>query len=167
MSDNIQKKIAKWELLKKSILEILPKDIKIAVEGLDDESKYFHPIIKIDNYIIKAQGDTEADHIYGWGLEVEQILGCFIHTISLGIDNLEQLKQVIVGWKKYKPKIEAYLEICKTINENIELLAEIKRNIEGNLINDTLTEEYRKACISNLFMVKEWLENERIIENYK
>lgn len=167
MSDNIQKKIAKWELLKKSILEILPKDIKIAVEGLDNESKYFHPTIKIDNYIIRGQGDIGTDHIYAWGIEVEQRLNSFIHTISLGIDNLEQLKQVIVGWKKYKPKIEAYLEICKTINENIELLAEIKRNIEGNLINDTLTEEKRMACVNNLFNVKEWLENERIIENYK
>lgn len=167
---NQEIKVKQWEEVKKEILSSIPKKYKIEVEGLDADDKYFHPIIKIeDDIIIKGQGDIDINKsagIYAWRLQIKQHVGCYIKTVEFDIKNLDHLNKVLSRWDTYKDKIKQYLELCKTINENIEMLEDIKRNIEGSLLFDIFEQEKRKKCLDNLFTVKEWIENERIIENY-
>lgn len=149
------------------LLSVIPQNYKIGIEGLDDENKYFHPFIKVeDDIIIKGQGDIETDYIYAWELEVQQTLEPYMHTISFTIEDLGELNKVLANWNIYKDKVKQYLEVCKTINENINMLQEIKTSIEANLLSDLWLKDSRKECLDKLFTVKEWIENERIIENY-
>lgn len=165
--DNQESKIQKWEFLKKEILPMIPNQYKIDVEGLDDDSEYFHPIIKLeDDIVIRGQADTRNDYVYGWDLQVKQQVGVWIKTVGFNIESLEKLNRILINWDKYKTKIKQYIEINKTINENIDMLQEIQNNIQDNLLNDMFLREDRKNCLNKLFTVKEWIENERVIENY-
>jgi len=164
---NAESKIKKWEMIKKGLLSIIPAEYTVDVEGLNDDSKYFHPIIKVENeIIIQGQGDTDNDDIYAWRLQVEQIVGHSIYIVGFDIEGLKQISRILENWNKYKDKIKQYLEVNKIINQNIGMLQEIKTNIQNNLLNDTFTQEERRECLSKLFEVKEWIENERIIEKY-
>ncbi len=162
------KKIRKWETLKSEILSAIPSEYIIDVEDLErEDNKYFHPYIKInDDIVIKGQCDIDTDRIYGWGLETKQYTGGLIYTVSLNIESFDQVIRVLTNWDKYKDKLIHYIEISKLINENIEMLKSIKSNIEYKLLNDVFDEEDKKECLDKLFKVKEWIENERIIEKY-
>ncbi len=165
---NEELKKQKWETLKKELLVVVPKEYKISVDGLEDDSKYFHPFIVVeDDIAIRGQADIDDNNkIYAWGLQVKQSVGRFLYTIDFRIDDENKIANILSNWDTYKNRIKKYLEICKIINTNINMLQEIKNNIESNLLNDTFTQEDRKECLSKLFIVKEWIENERIIENY-
>jgi len=165
---NEENKKQKWEILKQELLSMIPKKFKIKAEDLDNDGKYFHPVIEVeDNIIIRGQADIDNnDRIYAWSIQTHQTIGCCIRTVSFDINDQNQINKILVNWDKYKIKIKKYLEISKIINENINMLQEIKNNIQCNLLNNTFTDEDRKECLNKLFSVKEWIENERIIENY-
>lgn len=119
--------------------------------------------------IIKGQGNIDTNKsagIYAWRLQIEQHVGGYIKIVGFDIENLDHLNKVLSNWDLYKDRIKQCLQLCKTINENIEMLEDVKRNIEGSLLFDIFEQEKRKKCLDNLFTVKEWIENERIIENY-
>jgi hypothetical protein len=168
--NNQEKKIEKWETIKKQIIEVVPDSYTIAVEGLDDDSQYFHPVISIDEgLIIRGQSDINGNNksgVYAWGLRTEYPLGMFIHTIEFPIDDLEHIKKILDNWQKYKTKIAQYIDVCKNIEQNIAMLKEIQNTIQRNLLYDTFLREDRKKCLQQLFNVKEWIENERVIEKY-
>lgn len=162
------KKLRKWEILKIEILSSIPSEYTIDVEDLErEDNKYFHPFIKVnDDIVIKGQCDIDTNRIYGWGLETKQQTCGLIYTVSLNIDSFDQVIRVLTNWGKYKNKVMQYIEISKSINENIEMLKEIQGNIQSKLLNDNFQEEDKKECLDKLFKVKEWIENERIIEKY-
>jgi hypothetical protein len=166
--DNIELKKQKWETLKKELLVVVPKEYKISVDGLEYDDKYFHPYIVVeDDIVIKGQADIDNNNrIYGWGLQTKHSAGCYLYTINFCIEDENKITNILADWDMYKNRIKKYLEISKTINTNINMLQEIKNNIESNLLNNTFTQEERKDCLNKLFTVKEWIENERIIENY-
>ena len=164
---NTEQKIAKWEILKKIILEFIPENYTINVKGLDDDSEYFHPVINIENdVVITGQSDVNHsdDNVYAWTLRTHQDIGVYTKVIEFNIDGLEQIKKILEDWQDYRIKIMQYIDMCKIINQNIEMLQEIKGNIQGNLLCDTFLKEDRDKCLKNLFVVKEWIENERLID---
>ena len=46
------------------------------------------------------------------------------------------------------------------------MLKDIQNTIQGSLLYDTFLREDREKCLQQLFNVKEWIENERVIEKY-
>ena len=165
---NSEIKIKKWEEIKDSVLSAIPEEYKVETKGLKNDSEYFHVIVKLDeNLIAEGQCDVRDDaDIYGWTIDIEQIISPFKHNISIRVrvDDLEHLERVLNNWEHYKGKIFEYVDICKKINENIRMLEEIKTTIEGNLLHETFREEDRKKCFEKLFDVKEYIENNRVLE---
>lgn len=160
-------KLSKWEILKQQLLDVIPPNCTISVEGLDNDSIYFHPIINVDeDMVFRGQSDVRSHNIYAWRLVIRNPLWGSLYKSEFNIEGLDHIKRLLNNWQKYKVKIMQYVDICKIIQQNIEMLREIQTTIENKLILDTFLQEDKKQCLQKLFQVKEWIENERIIEKY-
>ena len=160
-------KLSKWEILKQQLLDVIPPNYTISVEGLDNDSIYFHPIINVnEDIVVRGQADEGSREIYAWGLAIKNPIGKSLYRIVFNIEGLDHIKRLLNNWQKYKVKVMQYIDICKIIQQNIEMLREIQTTIEDKLLLDTFIQEDKKQCLQKLFQVKEWIENERIIEKY-
>ncbi len=162
---NSELKKKNWKEVKGKFLEKVPKRFKVRVEGLEDDTKYYHPIIELDQeLIIKGQGDIGTSYIYGLNLEIAKQLtvGCFLYNASLSIDSDDHFEYLMENYEKVRASLmESLLEI-----EKIYILEDDLRKVQKNIIYNAVAKEVDKAklkdSIDKLYSVTEYLENKRL-----
>lgn len=162
---NSELKKKNWKEVKGKFLEKVPKRFKIRVEGLEDDTKCYHPIIELDKeLIIKGQGDIGTSYIYALDLKIAKQLtvGCFLYNASVTINDDDHFEYLMEKYEKVRDSLmESLLEI-----EKIYILEGDLRKVQDNIIYNAVAKEVDKAklkdSIDKLYSVTEYLENKRL-----
>lgn len=159
----IKKRI--WKKAKVKFLKNVPKEYKVSVEGLEDDTKYCHPIIHLDeNIIIRGQIDIGNEDVYALHLVLKEKLQLspYLYTMSLDIENDEHFEYLVKNYQKLKPiLIDSLSEI-----EKLHILKHDLEVVQNNIMYNTIAIEVDKTkleeSISKLYEVSEYLENNRL-----
>lgn len=169
-------KLEHWNLIKAEFSTNVPEPYSIEVADMDAPNCYYHPVIHIDDvYSIKGQANTNnpehewskaSNDVYAISLEAKYEHNNVIETLSFAIDEYEDMNRVLSNWKDYKPFIDKYAEIQKTICDNEDLLKSIKYSIQDNILRKKFAHDEQLACVERLLKVKNFIEDERMIEKF-
>lgn len=165
--ENQEIKKQNWKEAKINFIANIPQEFKIRVDGIDDDSKYCHPIIELDDdLIIRGQLDTSYSRIYGLCLVItkEIIVGSFLYKTSIPINEDEYLYYIVNNYDKIKQSLKnAFIEI-----EKLYLLQNDLTIIKNNLIESAVSKEINqsklKESINKLYSVTEYIENQRYLK---
>jgi hypothetical protein len=134
--------VKKYEELGEDILEF---------EGLDDNSEYYHPLIKLDDtFYLRGQCDLKNEEIYGFDLRNYNN----DYRLDLCLSE-ELLKKVFKNKDFYMPKITEKYEIYYKINEIQNL---IKKKLEANFIDIFAIEQQEKD-------INDYLEIQKMVKD--
>jgi hypothetical protein len=154
-----------WKSIKSDFLKGIPKRFKIETEGLNDETDYYHPVIRIsDDIIIKGQADVKSDRVYALVLQIEKRFSDkrFLHVIGLSADFQNELLYLLENFEKLQPKIEESFEMIK----KIYLMQADLKAVQDNIIETSISKLYDQSKIQdsldNLYTVTEFIENQRL-----
>ena len=167
METNKTKKRKIWKEAKLKWLENVPKKYKVSynVDGLDDDSEYFHPEIILDDTLkIRGQGDVNCSHIYGESLDLKHKLpyGGLLFTVSLGINDREQFEYLVNNFDAMRPKLIENLKMVEQLHVMKSDLDTVQKDIIYNAINKHTSNESLERSAKTLYKIIEYLENERI-----
>lgn len=153
-----------WKSIKKEFIAKIPKQFKIEIQGIEDDNKYYHPIITLsDEFYIHSQCDLNTKYIYGF---------CLKSNRSITIDSLiyspviylydDKMDYFLNNYTKILEKlIAAENEIFK-IYSLIGLLKESANKISNTVIDEIIDKIELKKSIRSLEEVVEYLENKRL-----
>ncbi len=157
------KKIA-WKLIKKDFINIIPKRFKIEIEGIDDDSDYFHPIIILDeNCKIRSQADFNTKYVYGHSFifsDKENLNQNFY----LSIYDDDAIVYILNNFDKIQQKLIFAIVELRKINEFKKSLDDISSVITYESISKMIEKSKLKDCMNSLDGILEYLENKRISE---
>ena len=162
----IETKKAVWKKIKVDFLKDVPKKYKIDVEGIEDDSDYFHPIIHLDeNTIIIGQSDIRSDDVYGLRVELKNplILPPVIYHIQISFDD-ENFVYLVNNFEKVKAKLNENFEMIKSLYVMQHELKKIQDNIIYNSISKLVNQDKVKQSLDGIYKVSEFIENQRLAE---
>ncbi len=164
----IKAKKQKWDEEKEEFLKNVPEKYSVSVEGLEDNSEYFHPIIKTEVGVVKGQCSLNNKGVYALRLKTEDVkYSVFIHSIEFSIENYSTLKDVLEQSEKYEGKLgtaRSKIALLLPLKEKID---EVVYGLQENAIADVVKSYERKKSkrqlrltLENLIME---LEDNRLI----
>ena len=148
--ENSELKKAHWKKIKKDFIPKIPKKFNLDIEGLEDESEYYHPIIILDDeLIIRGQCSLGFEDVYALSIhfKTKAEIGSYLYKAELGIDddkllyllnNFEKIREYLNESLKEIIKLESLKYslsviqkdlICHSISKNIDK-QKLKNNIE-------------------------------------
>lgn len=169
-------KLEHWNSIKSEFSANVPEAYTIEIIGMDAQDCYYHPTVYIDDiYSIRGQANISnpkhewsqvSNNVYGLSLEAKYEHNNVIETLSFAIDEYEDMNRVLSNWKDYKPFIDKYVEIQKTICDNEDLLKSIKYSIQENILRKKFAHDEQLACVERLLKVKNFIEDNRLLERF-
>ena len=138
-------KIELWESIK-SKYSHLENYCKIEVQGINDESIYYHSKFIIDeNTYITSQGDVNNNFIYAFRFYHNDE----INNISVEIhDSL--LDNVIIGWSTNKEMVKTALSTLHKLKEHISNLNNYVNDYMINLLIGSTVNEISNNFINEI-----------------
>ena len=97
--ENSELKKAHWRKIKKDFISKIPKRFNLDIEGLEDESEYYHPIIILDDeLIIRGQCSLGFEDVYALSIhfKTKAEIGSYLYKAELGIDD-DKLPYLLTG----------------------------------------------------------------------
>lgn len=157
-----KKKQDHWDLIKDGFLKHIPKEFTVDIKGLDDRTRYYHPIIIINNEInIRAQCDLETDYVYA----LELYFNCKDlnkHMYSIHIDH-DFLSRVLFNWEEFKePLLNAYKK-SKELYKMQEHLKQLQYDIIEFSIEKIIGDKRLEKAYKSFYEVSDYLESNRPI----
>jgi len=162
---NSDLKKANWKSIKSDFLKGIPKRFKIETEGINNETDYYHPIIRItDEIIVKGQADTKTERVYALVLQIEKQFSDkrYLHTIGLSADFENELTYLLENFEKLQPKIQESFEMIKKIYSMQADLKVVQDNIIGCSISKLYDESKLQDSLASIYTVSEFIENQRL-----
>lgn len=135
----------------KSKYSHLENHCDIEVNGLEDESDYFHPKFVLDeNTYVICQGDNKNTIIYAFR---------FYHTknsITINVEFSEHLlDNIIVGWSTNKEVVFYALETLNKIRNHVQQLNNYTTDYINNILIGDSIKELTDSFINELRTTKE------------
>ena len=153
-----------WKSIKKEFIDKIPKQFKVDVDGIDDDSVYYHPKIILNNELsIYCQCDLKNNNVYGATLKSNTQItsGHYVYTINLYINDDEHFKYVLNNYLKIEEKINSAMKEIQKIYELMNSLQTVVNNISSTFIEEIIDQHKLKQSIRSLEEVTEYLENQR------
>jgi hypothetical protein len=140
---NSEIKRAKWDKISSGILDEIGDKFEITVTGLDENSKYYHPIVKLqDKIFLKAQCDIDNDYYYAVRLNYFTTnSNDFEHELSIEL-KAGTFKEAIIQYEKHKIK--------NSIDNTFREIQEIQNSIR--FMNDLVKAKIK--LLNNAFKLK-------------
>ena len=153
-----------WKSIKKEFIDKIPKQFKVEVDDINADSVYYHPKIILNNELsIYCQCDLQNKCVYAPTLtsDTQITLGNYVYTISLYLNDDEQLKYVLNNFLKIEEKINSAMKEIRKIYELMDSLQTVVNNISSTFIEEIIDQHKLKQSIRSLEEVTEYLENQR------
>lgn len=142
-----------WELAKKDFIKRIPKQYDLVLEGINDDSEYFHPKVIIkDNISVVSQCDISTDYVYGIGLKYKE------YEFPLPADDWWEFafcEDVHILVEKTYSAVKEYDTIVESINI-------VKSDLMSEAICKFADKEKLKKLSIKAFNIKEFIENKMI-----
>lgn len=123
--ENIKAKQEKWGQVKEQISKEIGDFYEVSVRGIDTESNYFHPFIKIsDVEIIVAQCDLGNDHYYALKLQPGFDYDSNYYSIELQVRSFKEAITLIEK-TKIRTSVRNTLNEIKAIESGIQYMREL------------------------------------------
>jgi len=164
---NVELKRDLWKKIKIDFLKDVPKQYKIEVEGIEEDDKYFHPVINLDeNTRIKGQCDTGNSHVYGLRIELKNTLTLSpcIYSIHIDFNDNNEFKYIVSNFEQVKAKLNESFEFLKNIYVMKDELNKVQNNVIYNSISKLVNQDKIKQSLKSLYKVTEFIENQKLTD---
>ena len=164
--ENSELKKAHWKKIKKDFISKIPKRFNLDIEGLEDESEYYHPIIILDDeLIIRGQCSLGFEDVYALSIhfKTKAEIGSYLYKAELGIDD-DKLLYLLNNFEKIREYLnESLKEIIKL--ESLKYsLSVIQKDLICHSVSKNIDKQKLKNNIEMIYSVSDYLENKRLSE---
>ena len=156
-----------WKKIKQDFISKIPKRFKLDIEGLEDESEYYHPIIILDDeLIIRGQCSLGFEDVYGLSIhfKTKAKIGSYLYNAELGIDGEEQLIYILNNFEKIRESLNESLNEIIKLESLKNSLSVIQKDLIYHSISKNIDKQKLKNNIEQLYSVSDYLENKRLSE---
>jgi len=164
-----------WASIKADFMTHVPEQYTVQPIEIDTDSKYYLPTIIIDDdYWIKGQANIcqaissnpVKEYVYGIRLECFYECGCLKYSLGFELGNYEDMQRLFENWIEYKSWIDKYVGVQKSICDNMRLLEYVQNKIQNKLLQQKFDKDEAAECVNKLLTVKNFIEDERLIERF-
>ena len=165
--ENSELKKVHWKKIKKDFISKIPTRFKLDIEGLEDESEYYHPIIILnDELIIRGQCSLGFEDVYALSIHFKNKveIGSYLYNAELGIDNDDKLLYLLNNFEKIREYLNESLKEIIKLESLKNSLSVIQKDLIYHSISKNIDKQKLKNNIETLYQVSDYLENKRLSE---
>ena len=157
---NSEKKQELWKALKQDFLNAIPEKYTVDVNGLDDETPYFHPFINIDEVSkITSQCDLNNNKIYAFRFVK--------NSFSVYFENLELLQEFLENFDYLEPIANEAILKQIGLNDIKNKIENMQHDLQYHFYTESLQRKKEKKSKEqikrDLLSLIDLLENNRLI----
>lgn len=154
-----------WKKVKSKFIEGVPKRFTIEVDGLEDNSKYYHPrIILNENLCITSQCDLETNHVYAERIEFSKKFtdNGRVYPLTLDLSLNEHRDYILNNFEKVESKLLKDIEQIRKLIALKNSIEKAKENIIYTSLEKIVDAKKIQDSLDSLYEVSEYLENKRL-----